>query len=271
MPQEADTTGTRVFERGDRVVLLSMETREPERRKHLIELTGDAARIVDIGIVDTARLEGVAHGAVHRIGVRDYRLLPPSTIDLVETVKRKAQIVTPKDAARILLLGDIVPGARVVEAGIGSAALTIALARAVGPTGQVYNYEIRDDFQRWGKDNLERAGLADRVKLHLGDPSEGIHERDVDAVVMDMPTPWSVVPAAKVALRPGGAFIGYSPVVEQMEQTVKALRDAAFFEVEASEVLERRMMVLDLGARPDFSMLGHTGYLTVGRSPGPEA
>lgn len=271
----AATEGT--FAAGDRVLLVRETPAggRPTRGKDagpakvLVVLEGGAQKVQGLGVVDLEKLVGLPEGAVYTIGRDTFRLFRPDPLDLMETVRRKAQIVTPKDVAPILLHAGIRPGARVVEAGAGSGALTVALAEAVGPDGHVHNHEIRDDFLQIAKGNLERAGLGDRVTLNLGDVTAGIPERGIDAVVLDMPTPWDVVGHAREALRPGGKIVCYTPLVSQMERTVAALRDAGFLDVRAMEHLLRDWVVKDEGARPDFTMLGHTAFLSVGRSPGP--
>lgn len=272
---EATTATTTDFQRSDRVLLVSDDGRGATQRV-LVRLDGTTTKLAGVGIIDLAKLEGLAPGDSYQLGRTTHRLYRPSGLDLMTTIRRKAQIVTPKDAAMIIGLSGIGPGSVVVEAGIGSGALTIALANAVGPTGHVHNHEIRDDFRQHAMSNLEQAGLDDRVSTHLGDVTAGIPQRDVDAVILDMPTPWHVVGHAKEALRPGGTFVAYTPVVQQMQRTVEALRDHGFWDIRALEVLVRDWAVIDGaarggkadgGARPAFEMLGHTAFLSTGRAP----
>jgi tRNA (adenine57-N1/adenine58-N1)-methyltransferase len=231
----------------------------------LVRAGAKAERIKGLAWLDPSQLVGRPWGGRVEHAGKVLTLLPPSTPDLLATVRRKAQIVLPKDAARILLECDVRAGSRVVEAGIGSAALTIALARASQPGGLVSTYELREDFAAWGRENLEAAGLAQAVEVKVADIRGGIAEREVDAVILDMPDPWLVVPAAWDALRSGGAFASYSPLVSQVEQTHQALRKQGFREVRTLELLERAWVVGERGARPSFDMLGHTGWLTFAR------
>lgn len=261
--------GMAPFEQGEALMLLEIDPKDPPGTKQLIVAGQAIAKIADIGIVDTDKLVGGIPGLQYKLGRRSYLVVRPTARDLMETVRRKAQIVLPKDAAQIILQGGIGPGSRVVEAGIGSAALTIALAEAVGATGHVANYEIRADFQSWGRSNLERAGVLDRVTLHLSDPGKGITESNVDAVVWDLPEPWLLVDESRRVLVPGGSFTAYTPSVQQMEKTVHALRAAGFLDVRAQETLVRDWYVGERSVRPDFNMLGHTAWLTFARSPGP--
>lgn len=269
---EATAPNRAPFAAGEPVLLVELTTQVgTPTRKQLVATGQGTQKVPDVGIVDTDKLVGLEPGATYALGRHSYLLCRPTARDLMETVRRKAQIVLPKDAAQIILQAGIAPGARIVEAGIGSGALTMALATAVGPTGRVHNYELREDFQRWARGNLERAGLIDRVSLHLGNAENGIQETDLDAVVFDLPEPWKLVDDARRVLLPGGSFTAYTPSVSQMEQTVRALREAGYLEVRTQETLVRGWHVGDKGVRPDFEMLGHTAWLTFARSPGPKA
>jgi tRNA (adenine57-N1/adenine58-N1)-methyltransferase len=165
----------------------------------------------------------------------------------------------------IILYSGIGPGSRVVEAGTGTAALTSAIAHYVRPTGRVYTYEIRQEFQKNAKKNLERAGLLDFVELKEGDVTEGIEEKDADAVILDMATPWLVVPHAYTALKGSGVLVSFSPTIDQVVKVVEALAEYGFVCVETVETLIRFMQVERGKTRPQTVMTGHTGYLTFAR------
>lgn len=245
---------------GEPVILV-----DGEGRRYLVKAGGKGERIQGLGFLQTAPLVGMAWGArLEQVG-KTLTLLKPSTTDLLAALRRKAQIILPKDAARILLECDVRAGSVVVEAGVGSAALTTALARAVQPGGRVHTYELREDFAAWGKENLDAAGLLGVVEVKVADVRAGIAERDVDAVILDMPDPWNAIPAAWEALRQGGHFGSYSPLVSQVEQTTAALLKQGFRDVRSLEILEREWVVGERGSRPSFDMLGHTGYLTFAR------
>jgi tRNA (adenine57-N1/adenine58-N1)-methyltransferase len=248
---------------GEPVILL-----DERGERWLVRAGSVPERIRGLGFLDPARLVGMAWGARLEQAGKLLTLLRPGTVDLMQGVKRKAQVILPKDAARIVLECDVRVGARVVEAGIGSASLTTCLARFVLPGGQVHCYEVRDDFAQWGLENLRAAGLDAAVEVRVADVRQGIAERGVDAVVLDMPDPWNAVGAAWDALRPGGAFASYSPLVSQMEQTHAALGKQGFAEVRCLELLERAWVVGERGARPGFDMLGHTGFVTFARRLG---
>ncbi len=195
-----------------------------------------------------------------------YLLFRPSLGDLLASVRRGAQIVTAKDAVHLLYLAGVGPGATVAEAGAGSGALTVAIAFSVGPQGHVTSFDRRKDFLAAARANVERAGLSDRVTFRERDvATEGIDLTGLTSVVLDLAEPWNVLTSAREALAPGG-FVGtYTPTYNQLERTVRALRSLGFGEVRALEVLERGLHVGEGGTRPEFEMLGHTGFLASGR------
>jgi len=181
-------------------------------------------------------------------------------------LRRRAQIVTPKDAAYLVYLTGIGPGSRVAEAGSGSGALTLVLAHFVGREGRVVSCDRRADFLTVARGNLESSGLLDRVEFHERDVAvAGFPGGEFDAVVLDLPEPWAVAPGARAALRIGGYVATYTPTYNQLERTVRSLREHGFTEVRSVEILERALHVGEGGTRPEFEMLGHTGFLTVGR------
>jgi len=218
------------------------------------------------GVVDLSSEVGQPLGRTVVWSGAAYSLLRPSLADLLATVHRGAQIVTPKDAVQLLYLAGVGPGAAVAEAGSGSGALTIALAHAVGPHGHVTSFDRRKDFLASARANVERSGLSARVSFRERDvAAEGIDLTDLSSVVLDLPEPWDVLSSARDALRPGGYVATYTPTYNQLERTVRALRSFRYDEVRAVEVLERGLHVGEGGTRPEFEMLGHTGFLAAGR------
>ncbi len=208
---------------------------------------------------------GPDSGHVVRVGNTAFLVLEASTPDLLEVLPRKAQVIGAKDAARILLSCDVRAGKIVVEAGLGSGHLAIALARAVSPGGRVVSYERRPDFVEFATRNLRAAEVEGIVTVRQANISDGVAERDVDALVLDLPDPWTVVRVAHTALRASGHFAAFSPNTEQVRETVRALRELPFAEIRTVEILEREIEVRDTGVRPSFAALGHTGYLTFAR------
>jgi len=141
----------------------------------------------------------------------------------------------------------------------------MALADSVRPEGMVYSYEINPTFQRVARGNIERAGLMEYVELKEGDVTEGIEEEGVDAVVLDLATPWIVVPHAFGALAGGGVFASFSPTIEQVMKTVAALREHPFIDIDTIELILRHITVAENRTRPQTQMLGHSGYITTSR------
>ncbi len=233
-------------------------------QRHLVSSDEPMARVQGLGVLSIEKIRG-ALGRRIIVGARSVLVLPASRRDRMEGLERRAQVIGPKDAAAILFYTDIGPGSVVVEAGAGSAWLTVALASAVGPQGRVVTYEERPDFARFAEDNLRRAGLRARVELRVADIAAGIAEREVDSVVLDIPDPWTVVRAAWDALRVGGSIATFLPNVEQVRQTVEALREAPFVEIRTLEIIERELEVKETGTKPSFAPLGHTGYITTAR------
>jgi tRNA (adenine57-N1/adenine58-N1)-methyltransferase len=195
----------------------------------------------------------------------EFVALKPQLRDYVMKSARQTQINYPKDIALIILFSDIGPGSRVVEAGTGTGAMTTAIANYVRPSGKVYSYEIREEFQRVAEKNLKRAFVFDYVELKNRDITQGIEETDLDAVILDMATPWLVVPHAYSALKPSGALVSFSPTIDQVVKTVEALYEEGFVDTETVECMMRGMQIERGKTRPHTLMTGHTGYVTCAR------
>jgi tRNA (adenine57-N1/adenine58-N1)-methyltransferase len=214
-------------------------------------------------VVDRAKLE-TSTGKMISIGGKRFLVMPASLLDKIESLERRAQIVLPKDSATVIFNCGIKSGDIVVEGGIGSGALTTALAHFIGPAGKVISYEVRDDFATIARWNLARAGLLDGVEIKIADISMGIEESDVDVVVLDLPEPWDVVVHAHKALKPGGHFCSLIPNSSQVVKTVEALQHNNFIEIITLENLQRTMLVKEGWMRP-HEMLAHTCYMTFAR------
>jgi tRNA (adenine57-N1/adenine58-N1)-methyltransferase len=195
----------------------------------------------------------------------EFIALKPLLRDYIMKSVRKTQITYPKDIALIVMFSGIGPGSRVVEAGTGTGALTTALAHYVKPSGRVYSYEIREEFLETAEKNLKRAGLIDFVEIKNKDVTVGIDESDVDAVVLDLATPWLVVSHAYDALKPCGTIVSFSPTIDQVVKTDEALNENDFVDIETVECLLRGMQVERGKTRPQTLMTGHTGYITFAR------
>jgi len=232
----------------------------------VVRLARGPQKVGNEAVLDLTDLIGRSPGtAVAWLG-EEYRAVRPSLSDLLGSMRRGAQIITAKDAAHLLFLAGVGPGATVAEAGSGSGALTIVLAYSVGPTGRVISYDRRSDFLETARANVRRAGLEGRVAFRPRDvATDGLDVSDLASVVLDLAEPWAVLRSALAALAPGGYVATYTPTYNQLEHTVRAMRELGFDEVRAVELLERGLHVGEGGTRPAFEMLGHTGFLAAGR------
>jgi len=194
-------------------------------------------------------------------------VLRPTLSEYLMKMPRGAQILYPKDIASIVIKADIFPGSRVLEAGIGSGALTLALLRAIGEKGQLFSYEVREDFANQALKNIRRyLGDAPQLTLRRQDVTGGIIERELDRVVLDLPEPWRVVEPVLGALRPGGILLTFLPTVPQVERLTAALQGSGGFTlIETTESLERPWQIEGRSVRPQLRMVAHSGFLTVAR------
>jgi tRNA (adenine57-N1/adenine58-N1)-methyltransferase len=182
-------------------------------------------------------------------------------------------VIYPKDTAVMLLWGDIFPGASVVEIGAGPGALTIALLRAIGPSGKLVTVEMREDHCEMSRANVSRFfGEAPNWTLQLADAYEGFAAEYIDRMLIDVSEPWRVLPHAAKALRYGGVLVGYIPTIVQVKSLVDELRAHPGFDaIEVMENLHRYWHVKDLSVRPEHRMVAHTGFIVIARRVPEEA
>lgn len=253
---------------GERVLVL-----DPRGRRFLIRLQEGATFHFHAGALRHDDVIGGDEGlSVTTNTGAVVRVFRPRLADFVLKMSRGAQVIYPKDIAAILMDADVYPGAAVLEAGTGSGALTIGLLRAVGPEGRVVSYEIREDHAAVGADNVASffGRLPERADLRTGDVREVAETGErFDRVVLDMPEPWGPLPEVSRALRPGGVLCGYVPTTPQVQSLVAGMEDHDYTEVQTYEVLQRGWHVTRRSVRPDHRMIGHTGFVTVGRLVGP--
>lgn len=222
------------------------------------------------------RLIGADDGTIVTLsGGTQMLALRPTFGEYVLKMPRGAQVLYPKDLAMIAMWADIHPGARVFEAGTGSGALTMALLRAVGSDGLVVTYEMREDFARTARTNIERyLGSAPNLRSFSKNAYAGIelpHDgAPFDRIVLDLPEPWQVVPHAANALRSGGIYLSFVPTVPQIMRTVEALEEAKVFGmIHTFETLLRTWSIHGRSVRPDHRMVAHSGFITVARKVEP--
>ena len=194
---------------------------------------------------------------------RRFLVVRPTLADVVLKMPRGAQVVYPKDLGAILLAADVGTGVRVLEAGIGSGALSMAMLRS---GAEVVGYEIRSDFAKLARTNVvEWVGDAAPYEIYERDVYEGIEETDFDRIVLDLPEPWRVLPHAEKALTPGGILLAYLPTINQVSRLRAEITRSRFAMAETSELLRRTWHVEERSVRPDHRMVAHTGFLTTAR------
>jgi tRNA (adenine57-N1/adenine58-N1)-methyltransferase catalytic subunit len=238
---------------------------DEKNRKYLINTSQKTDKYKGVGVVDPKIFVGKEYGSTFEHGNKKFFIFHPSLMDKQQGLKRRAQIILPKDAAQIIVNCSITPGSKVLEAGIGSAALTITMATMVQPDGKIISYDNREEFIDHAVKNIKTAELQDFVETKFKDVTKGIDETDLDAVIFDIPNPWDAVKHAYKALKPGGYLCCYSPLTTQVQNNVLEIKKHNFIEIKTFENLQREIVVSEKGIRPSFDMLGHTGYLTFAR------
>jgi tRNA (adenine57-N1/adenine58-N1)-methyltransferase len=255
------------FRTGDRVQLT-----DPKGRMHTLVLQPGKEFHTHRGALAHDDLIGRPDGSVvTSAGGTAYLALRPLLADYVLSMPRGAQVIYPKDAAQIVAMGDVFPGARVLEAGAGSGALTCSLLRAVGSTGEVVSYEVRPDFAEIARRNVGAFFGAEPStwRLRVGDVAE-CTEIGFDRIILDMLTPWEVLDLVERALVPGGVLIGYVATTPQLSELVEAVRErGGFTEPRAWESLVRDWHAEGLAVRPDHRMIAHTAFLVSTRKLAP--
>lgn len=264
----ADSAYSSLFRVGDRVQLT-----DPKGRLHTVTLEAGRQFHTHRGAIEHDQLIGVAEGSVvQSASGTAYLALRPLLSDYVLSMPRGAAVIYPKDSAQIVAQGDIHPGARVLEAGAGSGALTCSLLRAVGPTGTVISYERREDHLEHARRNVDAffGEAPGNWDLRLADVTEHPATEIVDRVILDMLAPWDVLSTVGPALRPGGVLIGYVATTTQLSRLVEALReDGGWTEPHSWECMVRNWHVVGLAVRPDHRMQGHTAFLVTARRLAP--
>lgn len=256
-----------------------------------VQLTGPKGRLNTLTLVAGGRfgshkgdlmhddIIGQPQGSViaNQSGV-EYLALKPLLTDYVLSMPRGAAIVYPKDAGQIIVEGDIFPGATVVEAGVGSGALSNYLLRAIGPQGKLYSFEKREEFAQIAQGNVanQMGSMPENWQVLLGELQQelpkALEQASVDRAVLDMLAPWECIEAVADALKPGGLVIVYVATVTQLSRTIEAIRDhEGFTDPNAWESMVRSWHVEGLAVRPDHRMIAHTGFLLSARRLAPGA
>ncbi len=254
------------FVEGERALLV-----DRKGRRYLVHLVSGHSFQSHAGVVSHDAIIGAIEGSeVHASRGGDskasnarYLAVRPTLGDVILNMPRDAQVIYPKDLGAILMAADIYPGARVLEAGVGSGALSITLLRA---GARLIGYEIRDDFAARATANVT-ATLGERLshEIHRRDIYDGIAEAGLDRIVLDLPEPWRVVPHAETALKRGGILCAYLPSINQTAELRASLAASAFGLEETFEILRRTWHIEGRSVRPDQRMVAHTGFITTAR------
>jgi tRNA (adenine57-N1/adenine58-N1)-methyltransferase catalytic subunit len=262
-------SATGPFAVGDRVQLT-----DPKGRHYTMVLSLGGEFHTHRGAIAHDTVIGLPEGSVVKSANGDqFLVLRPLLVDYVMSMPRGAQLIYPKDAAQIVVEGDIFPGARVLEAGAGSGALTCSLLRAVGPDGQVTSYEVRADHAEHARRNVETfaGGAPANWRLVVSDVADAdLAAGCFDRAVLDMLAPWDVLDTVARVVAAGGVLIVYLATVTQLSKTVEALREQqCWTEPRAWETLQRGWNVVGLAVRPQHNMRGHTGFVVFARRLAP--
>lgn len=258
------------FSPGDLVLLV-----DAKHRRYLVQLSAGESFHMHTGFIEHDAIIGAEPGSIFATtGGSRVTALRPTLADYVLKMPRRAQVIYPKDLGSILTIGDIGQGMRVIEAGLGSGALSLALLRAIGPGGMLVSYELREDHAARGAENITRF-LGDAPPNHqicIGDICSGVSGNGLfDRVVLDLPDPWRALDAVTPRLVPGGIIVCYLPTVPQVSRSVEALKTEGYGMVETAEVMSRPWHVDGPSVRPEHRMIGHTGFLVSARKLSPRS
>ncbi|MFX1310278.1 MAG: tRNA (adenine-N1)-methyltransferase [Promethearchaeota archaeon] len=242
-----------------------------EKRRWLVQAKSGDTFHTHKGILEFNDIIGKKFGSVvfsrpfETQGYKFY-ILKPLPSDYILHMSRKTQIIYPKDAGLILIYSGIGPGSVVIEAGCGSGALTCILGNLIRPNGHIYSYDINEKSLKRAKLNIAKVQLEDVITIQYGDIlNDVLHHENVDAVILDIATPWNAIEKVKDYLRYSGTIVSFSPTIEQVKKTVSAMKNHSFIEINTYELIKRKIQVKENATRPEVRMIGHTGYLTFGR------
>lgn len=263
-----DDTNRALLRDGDSILFI-----DRKQRQYLRTIRSGKKVNVRGAAFPAEELIGLSEGTIVRSSTGEYlQIFRPTYAQLIPNLPRQAQVIYPKDVGTILMWGDIHPGAQVIEVGVGPGATSIALLRAIGPTGTLTTYELREEFATMARGNVARFhGETPNWTIKIRDAYEGFDETGVDRMVVDLSEPWRVIPHAARALRAGGVFVGFTPTVLQLKQLVDELRAGPFAAVEVIESLQRGWHVKDRSVRPEHRMVAHSGFLIIARRLAVEA
>jgi tRNA (adenine57-N1/adenine58-N1)-methyltransferase catalytic subunit len=237
------------------------------RRKWLIRPRDTPKLHTHLGILDVSALVGKEFGQKVTTTLGDELvILRPTIEDLVMKLSRMTQVIYPKDLGLMVVKLGVRSGSRVIETGTGSGATTALLAYLAQPQGMVYTYDLNPGFQENAKRNIAKLGLEGSVTFRLGDAKLGFEETRMDAGVLDVGDPWEVIPSMKKALKPSAPMAAVTPTTNQAERLVAKMKEEGFAAIETVEIMMRHLEARVGMTRPSNIMIGHTAYLTFGRT-----
>lgn len=241
---------------------------DKKERKYLIRLKRGGKFSSHLGIIEHDQIMGKEEGSIVSSDMGgQYLVLTPTLKDFVRKMPRGTQIIYPKDIGSIIIWADIFPGARVIEAGTGSGALTLNLLRAIGTSGLLISYEKREDFLKKASKNIyDFVSQPSNLVLKCKDIYSGIDEDNIDRIVLDLPEPWKIIPHAINSLKNGGIIISLIPTMLQVMTFVDSLRSSKkFYPIEIFETMLRHWNVKGQSVRPEHFMVSHTAFLVSAR------
>ncbi len=254
---------THILKEGEEILLVT-----EDKKVFKIKLKKDELFSSHQGVISHNAIIGKESGAVVLTSIgKKITAFVPTLFDHIMSMPRISAIVYPKDIAMILIWADIFPGARVLEGGSGSGSLLSALTRAVGEKGEVFSYDVRKDMQKMAKKNLKRffGEIPPNVHFINKNMYEGIEEKGLDRILLDVTEPWKVVPYATTSLVSDGIILAYTPTIVQAEKFHKELARWGYYFIETFETIFRPWTIQDLSVRPNQRIIGHTAFLTLGR------
>ena len=265
-PPGPEAQSPHCFQEGDLALLI-----DRKGRRYLLRLEAEHYFESHRGRLPHTAIIGQEVGCRVELGGEKLLVLRPTLAEYIQRARRATQVIYPKDLGPILVYGDVFLGARVLEAGLGSGALTLALLRAVGPQGSVVAYEVREELIPKALRSIHTLFPgAPNLTVRQADLYEGIQERELDRIILDLPEPWQAVEQAAEALVPGGILLSFLPTTLQLHRLGEALRGHPNFDlVDTFEVLLRPWNVSGRSVRPSGRMVAHTGFITTARKCAP--
>ncbi|WP_458402753.1 tRNA (adenine-N1)-methyltransferase [Methanobrevibacter sp.] len=219
----------------------------------------------DLGIINAEVLDNAQVGdeVKSHLG-RTFKIMKPNINDFIDIMDRRCSILVQKDIGQVLAHTGLGSASRVVDAGTGAGAIALNFGNVVGPEGQVYTYEIREDFAEVARKNIENFGI-ENIEVKNKNIKEGIDEDNLDLIFLDLPKPYEIFEEVLESLNVGGWLAVYAPYIGQAEISYRVAKKLGFYDIEIFETLERGLEVRQQGVRPKTRMVGHSGYLLFAR------